>query len=113
MTRHASERDLAPKVRIQTFFKPMMQIKLPAPAKLMVSVFFLSFCDLESSLCEKLFSSTKTKTVIPVGEPQFGKRAEAKTAQSEARLVSNSQDTDTLQASDANQTTSTSKAHGK
>lgn len=29
------------------------------------------------------------------------------------RLVSNSQDTDTLQANDTNQTTSTSKAHGK
>ncbi len=72
---------------------------------------FFSLCGLKPFLREKLSSSTKT--VIPAVEPRFGKRAEAKTVHNEARLVSNSQDTDTLQASNANQTTSISKAHGK
>lgn len=54
-----------------------------------------------------------TKTVIPADEPQFEGRAEAETVRNKERLVSKGQDTDILQASNANRTRSTGRAHGK
>lgn len=54
-----------------------------------------------------------TKTVSSAGKPRFGGRVEVKIVRNEEKLVSKSQDTDTLEANKSNRTTRTSKAHSK